>query len=98
MVPSGRSPATSAISVDGLLARLGRGLQHHDPLVGEQRRAEQLGQFVGADLARAQPIDGNVVGAGPLADAAQHLCHGAFDEQVFVTEEEVQLAHAPMVS
>ncbi len=82
----------------GLLARLGRGLQHHHPLVGEQRRAQQLRQLVGADLTRAHPIDRDVVGACSLADVAQHFCHCAFDEQIFVTEEEVQLAHAPMVS
>ena len=51
----------------GFLACLGGGFQHDDALVGEQRRAEQFGQFVDADIAGAHPVDGNVVGAGALA-------------------------------
>ena len=57
---------------DGVLACLRGGFQHHHPLVGEQRRAQQFGQLAGADLTRAQAIDRNVVGAGLLARVAQH--------------------------
>ena len=57
---------------DGVLARLGGRLEHDDPLVGEQRRAEQFGEFVGADLARAQPVHRDVVGARRRARGPQH--------------------------
>ena len=50
---------------DGVLAGFGGRLQDHHALVGEQRRAEQFGQFVGRDLTGPQPVDRHVVGARP---------------------------------
>ncbi len=44
----------------GVLARLRGRLEHDDALVGEQRRAQQLGEFVGADLAGPHPVDRDV--------------------------------------
>ena len=87
---------------DRVLAGLGGGLQHHHALVGEQRRAQQLGQLAGADLTGAQPIHRDVVGAGLLARRAQDRGDRALDQQLFVTQHQVQprdlLAHPTIVS
>ena len=45
MVPVGQVGGGGRDQGDSILARLGRGLEHHDALVGEQRRAEQLGEL-----------------------------------------------------
>ena len=99
MVPGGRSAAASAMSATASLPASAAGLQHHHPLVGEQRRAQQLGELAGADLARAHAIDGHVVRCPPASRADRStVADGALDEQFFVTQDEVQLAHAQIVS
>ena len=90
MVPGGRSAAALGDQRHRVLARLGGRLEHHDAFVGEQRRAEQFGELVGADLAGAQPVHRDVLGARLLAGGAQHVGDGAVDEQLFITQDEVQ--------
>ncbi len=68
------------MSADGVLAGFGGGLEHDDTLVGEQRRAEQLGELTGADLTGAQPVHRDVVGAGRGAGIPQHRRDGALDQ------------------
>ena len=70
----------------GFLAGLTGGLQDDDALVGEQRRAEQFGQFVDADVARPHPVDRNVVGAGACAGRPQHVCDSTLDQQRLIPE------------
>ena len=102
MVPGGRSAAAVRDERDRVLAGLGGGLQHHDAFVGEQRRAEQLGELAGADLAGPQPVHRYVVGAGLRARLPQDRGDRALDEQLFVTQHQVQardlFAHPTIVS
>ena len=46
-----------------VLARLGGRFQDDDTLVGEQRRAEQLGDLADADLPGPQAVDRDIAGA-----------------------------------
>ncbi len=75
---------------DRLLACFGGRFQHHHPLVGEQRGAEQLGELGGADLTGAHAVHRDVVGARLLACGAQDIGHGALDQKFFVPKDQVQ--------
>ena len=82
--------------------RLGGGLEHHDTLVGEQRRTEQFGKLGGADLARTQPIDRHIIGARLFACLSKDGRDRSLDKQLFVTKHQVQardlFAHPTIVS
>lgn len=72
-----------------ILAGLAGGFQHHHTFIGEQRRAEQFGQFTGLDLAGPQPVNRDVGTADLGPHRRQHLRDGPFDQQFLVTEDQV---------
>ena len=93
----------------GVLTRFRGGFQHDDPLVGEQRRAEQFGELVGADVAGPHAAYRHVLaaeeiawlGARPLARRPQHVGYRSLDQQFLVAQHQMQwrnLTHHTIVS
>ena len=103
MVPGGRSAAAAAMSATASLPALRR----RPPAPPTRSSAnsdglEQLGQLAGADLAGTQPVHRHVVGARLLARLPKDSGDRALDEQLFVTQHQVQacdlFAHSTIVS
>ena len=86
----------------GVFAGFTGGFQHDDAFVGEQRRAQQFGQFVDPDVAGAHLVHRNVAGAGAFSGRPQHIRDGTLDEQSLVAQHQMQcrnlLAHRLIVS
>lgn len=74
----------------GVLTRLAGGFEHHHAFLGEQRRAQQLGELAGAHLAGPHPVHRDVVGPGLLTQRPQHRPHGSFDQQFLIAQNQVQ--------